>query len=312
MILPEAFDVGSMASRGLSGRAIIIDPSEVAKDDQHIVVVSTTQKQPTECIDKDTGDTRTVFIQKTMGFAAATRTTIKHSQRDAHDPRYVWQITTLYADDPITALMLLGTALHVWRAVIPDSFTSPAASALIKRYYDENKNDKNLIRRLTKHEHNDDLDERGNHLNAIYMGPIAGFDPGAAIRLGDNIVKSSVKKSGVMTSKKWVYTTYIVDASHGFDLAFRDPVKTKSMDELMKFSEMEAVVKNPDQSYHPSSRIIDTLLTMIHSTNESLRKQAIEFVDEHIHDLDRLFSGWGFYLEFRDTYEQLKHQNNIG
>lgn len=56
-----------------------------------------------------------------------------------------WVINTLFAEDPATAVYLLGAALAKWGRVKPDIAVSPAARAVIRRYWESNKDNPDLV-----------------------------------------------------------------------------------------------------------------------------------------------------------------------
>jgi len=57
-----------------------------------------------------------------------------------------WRVVrTLWSDSPVDAVTILMIALNVWKKLDPSNCVSPAARAVIQRYYDENKDDPSLV-----------------------------------------------------------------------------------------------------------------------------------------------------------------------
>lgn len=193
-LLGEALDVGAMANRGLGTRGIVVAD---VQGGEYLVAVSL-KDSATYPIAYDAA------LPKVLGSATG------QSKGD------VWQLRTLYADDPVTAVMLMGAAIEHWRRVVPDDSVSPAAQAVIKRYFEAYKDDPKRIENADQ-----------GFLKATYLGPV-GFDFNKASGAGDRAVEAAVdpatppvKESGRV--RAWLQ----IVAKKGFEAAYDDIKRTK-------------------------------------------------------------------------------------
>ena len=81
-----------------------------------------------------------------------------------------WHIVRmLWSSAPVDAVTILMVALNVWKKLDPSNCVSPAARAVIQRYYDENKDDPSLV---TQDLHGAKAGGRiPAYLNAGYLSP---------------------------------------------------------------------------------------------------------------------------------------------
>ncbi len=145
-----------------------------------------------------------------------------------------WVLNTLYADDPITAIYLLGAALAKWKNVTPDKAVSPAAKAVIKRYWDDNKDNPKLVSQ-TEEDPAADLKKSlgwkssqlssGDFLSAVFHDPgnIALDD---MFSTGDQIVNKYVSSNPDLDSDDDVKDLIGAGAVMGFKSAYSSDKKT--------------------------------------------------------------------------------------
>lgn len=195
-LLGEALDVGAMANRGLATRGVVVAD---AQGGEYLVAVSTK-------------DSATYPIAYDATLPKVTGSASGQNKGDA------WQLRTLYADDPSTAVMLLGAAIEHWQRVVPDDSVSPAAQAVIKRYFQAYQDDPKRIE-------NADL----GFLKATYLAPI-GFNLSAALANGEKAAADAVdpatppvKELGRV--KAWLQ----IVAKKGFEAAYDDVKRTKGV-----------------------------------------------------------------------------------
>jgi hypothetical protein len=209
-LLGEALDVGAMANRGLGNRGIVVAD---AQGGEYLVAVST----------KDSASYPIAYdatLPKVLGSAAG--------KQEAGG----WRLHTLYADDPVTAIMLLGAALERWKKVLPDASVSPAAQAVMKRYFDTYKDDPSRI------ELNADPD-RPSHgksiwqpdgddfLKAAYLGPV-GFNLAKASSSGDQAIDAAVDPATPPVKEAGRVRAWLqIVAKKGFEAAYDDVKRTK-------------------------------------------------------------------------------------
>jgi len=195
-----------------------------------------------------------VPIPKVLGLAQAV------SEYDAN-----YRLHRLYAENAVVSIVLLAAALEYWKSVFADYSVSPAAQQVIKRYFDQNKDNPNLV------ELEADTAGRAKHpdfLRAAYLGPV-GFDIAGALAAGDKAIAAAGDPGN------WGHDDVrdmIVDAAfNGFDRAYSDDVKTKrSFDDLFR-----------EDAYHP---LFKALMVAIQSgsTNKS---KAVAWANQHVDDL---------------------------
>ena len=208
LLLSEALNVAAMANRGLGMRGLVV--TKTGSSTETIVAVSTKQ---TVFYRPYHGD-----VPKVLGAAV--------SVADLSGRR----LKTLYADDATTAVMLLAASFEKWQWVVPDQSVSPAARQILKRYFDEFKDDPKMIELDADTKRKDPDDPV--YLRAAYLGPV-GFDLGRAIGLGDQAVEAVIEpedKSQEETEnvKQWITNC----AKEGFTAAYGDAARTKIPKEL--------------------------------------------------------------------------------
>jgi len=211
-LLGEALDVGAMANRGLATRGIVIAD---AQGGEYLVAVST----------KDSASYSIAYdstLPKVVGSAAG--------KQEAGG----WRLHTLYADDPSTAVMLLGAALERWKKVLPDAAVSPAAQAVMKRYFQAYKDDPSRIELNADPErqaHGKSIwqPDGDDFLKAAYLAPV-GFNLNAALANGEKAAADAVdtetppiKEIGRV--RAWLQ----IIAKKGFEAAYDDVKRTKGI-----------------------------------------------------------------------------------
>lgn len=262
-MLVEGADIGALASRGLKTRGIVIDNKN--EDAEIIIVVSS---DATETYSR----AHNSQLPKIMGAAEGERTSTLG----------VWQLRTLFADDPVTAVMLMTAALNHWEAVMPDFSVSPAAKAVMKRYYDANVGDESKI-----DDHFDPNRRAEKYLKALYLGPIGSFDLNAALKIGDVTVNAAVDPQlppvkDTDRVKGWLG----ICSQHGFQTAYNDPDKTKRP--LPDFASM---LKKARASAIDRTHLMNKLNNILNAPRDSrTRKQTLAWVNANREELDGLFA----------------------
>ena len=137
-----------------------------------------------------------------------------------------WRLRTLYAEDPTTAIMLMGAAIERWKRVLPDYSVSPAAQAVLKRYFEQNVDDPTKVEVGADSANRKDQNE-ADFLKSAYLAPV-GFDLGRAEDNGDAAVNSAVDANippvkEARRVREWLRQL----ASKGFDEAYKSDIKTK-------------------------------------------------------------------------------------
>jgi hypothetical protein len=166
-----------------------------------------------------------VHSPKVLGLAQAFK---------EHDAYY--RLNRLYADKSVAAIVLLAAALEFWKSVLPDYSVSPAAQQVIKRYFEQNKDNPKLIEL--------DADTNGKRtqpdfLKAAYLGPV-GFDLDAAFAAGDSIIEKAIKLNNHAYDREDIIDHMKDTANDGFDRAYADVTKTRhSLDDLLKDEALE-------------------------------------------------------------------------
>ncbi len=193
-LFEEALDVGSAANKGLGSRGIVVQNVHAG---EYIIAVSMKELATYEIAYN--GE-----FPKVLGSASGQR---------AGD---VWMLRTLYADDPVTAVMLLAAALERWGHVIPDDITTPASQAVIKRYFQTYKNDPQKIENADK-----------GFLGATYLGPV-GFNMSSAEANGDKAVKDAIDPDHIGKSEEGRVKTWLqIISKKGFEAAYTNMKRTK-------------------------------------------------------------------------------------
>jgi len=203
LLLSEALNVAAMANRGLATRGLVTQAS--AKSTESIVAVSAKQ---TEFYKSYGGE-----IPKVLGAAVSTQDLLGR------------RLNTLYADDATTAVMLLAASFEKWEWVVPDQSVSPAARQLLKRYFEEFKDDASKIQLGADTKRKDPNDP--DFLRAAYLGPV-GFELNRAVQTGEAAVIATIEpedlsKEEIANVKDWVTNR----AKKGFSEAYGDDARTK-------------------------------------------------------------------------------------
>ena len=203
-LLIEGADIGALASRGLKSRAVIVGGDGGEGSVEWIIVVSSTEK-----VDRHGNQ-----FPKILAGVEGERTT-----------EDTWAIRTLFSEDPVSAIVVLAASLGRWKRVVPDRDVSPAAKAVIKRYYDANKDDYQKIDQDPYLE-----GDRRQYLQAIYLGPLPGFNLRAALQKGDALVNDTVIHDDPderLNTPERVRSVLVKQMINGFGDAYQDPDRTK-------------------------------------------------------------------------------------
>lgn len=135
-----------------------------------------------------------------------------------------YRLIQFYSDTAVVAIVLLASSLEHWGVVVADHSVSPAAQQVMKRYFDQNKDNPGLI------DPELDISVRRNsapdYLKAAYLGPV-GFDLETAFAHGDKALDLAVEKDPHITRND-ALEMFIGQSLAGFDNAFADNAKTKT------------------------------------------------------------------------------------
>ncbi len=166
--LLEVADVGALASRGLKNCGIV-DAGFDGSGEQDLIAISLRSKQ-------QLGPNN---LPRVLG-------AVSGEVDEDNDGNQYFTLTTLYADDPSSMVVLLAAALSKWKIVVPDFSVSPAAQGVLKRYYQLFKDDPSKIKKLRKKE------TPTPWLHVAYLGPVDGFDVKAAESSADEVIQQVV------------------------------------------------------------------------------------------------------------------------
>lgn len=141
---------------------------------------------------------------------------------DCHKPSTsTTETTDFIADSAAISVVLLAASLEYWKCVFADHSVSPAAQQVIKRYFDQNKDNPALVE--------PDADSYGRRsapdfLKAAYLGPV-GFNLAQAIETGEKAIAKAVV--GSEFERDDVLDMIKDAANNGFDRAYNDVTKTR-------------------------------------------------------------------------------------
>lgn len=160
-----------------------------------------------------------VPIPKVLGLAQAV------SEYDAN-----YRLHRLYAENAVVSIVLLAAALEYWKSVFADYSVSPAAQQVIKRYFDQNKDNPALVE--------PDADSQGGRradfLKAAYLGPV-GFNLEHALQSGEKAINKAAEAGSEYWTRDDVVDMVKDAANNGFDRAYKDISKTRhSLDDLLR------------------------------------------------------------------------------
>lgn len=279
-LLFEVADVGALASRALRSTTVI----DVDGDGTRLVACSVSHRKT---YDIGVGS---IVLPRVVGSVEC------EPQGDSEAI-----VRTLFADEPSAAVLLLVVALGYHRYLKADHAVSPAAQALLKRYYDHNKDDRELVIKST----NKDL----GFLGATYKGPVPGpFDLRSALTSGDDLAKSFIDHSNKAAEtlskvKGWIG----VVASGEFGKAYSDPEKTgltapfRSVEDL---EEMLASTRDP-RFVEDTRFLLDKLEFGADTSNAKLKDVVKKFISQNFEELSDLFDEVGYGEEFHDLLDSM-------
>lgn len=150
-----------------------------------------------------------------------------------------YRLHRLYADSASVSIVLLAASLEYWKSVFADHSVSPAAQQVIKRYFEQNKDNPTLI------EPNADSFGRRtapDFLKAAYLGPV-GFNLEQAIKTGEIAIDFATELGAPSGISREDVIDMIKDAGdNGFDRAYNDLSKTRhSLDDLLSDGSSELI-----------------------------------------------------------------------
>lgn len=181
----------------------------------------------------------------------------------------VWKMHTLWADAPTTAMTVLAASLERFKAIVPDETVSPAAQAMIKRYFDENKDDPTKVAKDAAPEHHDGPD----FLRAAYLGPV-GFDLTSALQAGDDIILSMIDKSqSDLEDEDAVVRTLLNQGRYGFNKSYASPKKTG-------FGNWAVTLRKDFTTF------VEKAMATYEDGDENDVEELSRFVKAHVNDID--------------------------
>jgi hypothetical protein len=243
-------DVIDLANRMTSNRSVVVIRDSV------MVVISLNEVQKNRI---GTYTTQVPNIPKVLGYANL-------------DSQYgYWVVESLYADDPSTLVVLLSALLEHFEKLCPDAMLSPASSAVLKRYYDANKDDPTKIKQDACNR-----DSRHDYQRALYLGPV-GFNIDAAFSKSMAVIKKLVNNNS--RKVEMVLEDIYATAVHGFKTAYNDPERTKqgSFKDWLKRKEIPWLFVSLDN--------------MFQTGDEKLSTKAAQFIRDNKEEIDRFVKG---------------------
>jgi len=274
----EALNVGAMATRGANGKGIVTDSSR-SEDGHasHFVAVSTSVKAAYKIA-------HDAELPKVLGAVVGIeKSPVKGKQ--------VWQLKTLYADNPSTMMVLLATALSRWGVIVPDTSVSPAVSAVIKRYYEMYKGDPTRVKQCFDRDMS--FEETRDYKEApwrwaAYLGPVPGFNLDAVIKAGDDAVASATDPTNPPVKDEKRTRAWIrIVGEQGFGAAFADPDKTGR--KAVEASDFSAMLRNARHGFDDSDKLLLSLMRALGAGEKTrARKIALDWYADnktHVNDL---------------------------
>lgn len=131
---------------------------------------------------------------------------------DGYNSNEYKRIAAIWSDDPITGIYLFGAALYFDKKIIADNSVTFAAQEIIKRYYNQNKNNASLVQPevVETNPQNANFPE----LRAAYLGKQSS-EAESALLAGEEL-------------KKFVKESDLIDiVSYKWEKSYQDDVKTK-------------------------------------------------------------------------------------
>jgi hypothetical protein len=256
--MSEGIDPGRIASRALANTGIVVGGHA---DLQQLIAVSTAGNKP----DK---------VPEPIGSISGARSKAG-----------VYRIVTLSANDPITAIFLLAAALTKWEVVVPSDEVSPAARAVMKRYYDAHSSDSDKI--IKNHSDTRRHTSTEPYMRAAYCGPIPGFDLEKALENGMAAMPDDSREN------RW---ELMDKAELSFINAYRDKKRTKRdvyghLSKLLSTGKFDVLLKELDKS--------------IFGYEDEVR-DSVKFIDDN---LDEINDVWSFST---DHYTKAAWKNIYG
>jgi len=170
-----------------------------------------------------------------------------------------YRVGTLWASQPADAVMLLMSALSVWKKIDPSKQVSPAARAIIKRYYEQHKDDP---ARVKKHIRSYSPTTDPQYLVAGYLDA-GDFDASPILTHEDN--------------KNMIWSLYRA-VSDGFAVAYDDDKRTG-------FSDLTRIAKEGDMM-----QLAKALVMTTEPPNAAYKKEvANKWLDAHPDYISKMF-----------------------
>jgi len=266
-VLLEAIDLDRLAKRGLRGRTLMRlgsqnwDADETEEDDYGLNV-------PEE------GDDELVLVDN-KGVVVASVSIEGDSDGEWKD------IASLYAHTPADAVTIMMAALGYWRAINPSQNVSPAAQSVIKRYYDQYKDDPTRIMQQSS------STRWQPWLTAIYLAPSNMPEPNVKTPRNIEQLRSLQRQSTI-----------------GFGQIYRDKTKTRKHDlellcKLHNWTEVVDLIHDAARDEDPDSPLVWKIRKWAHDDPAGL-KQVIDKVlmmpDFMRYEVKEAFKKWNIPL----------------
>lgn len=277
-LLDEAIDISALAKRGSKGVGLVItrhEPSCV------ITAISLTEQAKYPIANN-------AVLPKVLG-SIEGEVVDENDLNDDQIGHNVWAIRTVYSDSSAVALLLFAAALAEWKIVVPDTSVSPAAQALIKRYYLQHSNDDRLvIPGLLRH--------RSAYGDAPKPWLVAGYGAPDALNLDSTVAAgnkrcaefadSSINHQDLDAEKIRFWVAKI--GVKGFMSAYNDYDKTgvapPDLDALSKG------LRPNDDATHVMQGIFQLM-----DASPKYRKKAISWCIDNKQKLDQWFAGSNYW-----------------
>ncbi len=180
-----------------------------------------------------------------------------------------YRLHRLYADNAAVSVVLLAASLEFWKSVFTDHSVSPAAQQVIKRYYEQNKDNPALVEPGA-----DVVGKNRNvpdYLRAAFLGPV-GFDIEQALAEGEKAIDNVTHLLDESTREDVV--DMIKDAAdNGFDRAYNDISKTRhSLDDLFNASAAEDLLSELVKAIQKGGEAKSKALTWLGANLDDVRE----------------------------------------
>jgi hypothetical protein len=282
LLMTEAASLEQVASRAARARGLVYFAGKDMPDEEESIItgsdklLSLIAVSPTE-VDKTSYPN---VFPKVLG------------RVDAVDYQDGWMINTFYSDDPQTAVFLMAASLHLLKRVYADFSVSPAARALIERYYNSYKDDPMRVQLKFSKRSRGRMEP--DYLTAAYLGPLPNFNAAfdAALEVGDKLIK----KLGIDRDDAVDKLSKIGDV--GFSKAYQDPMRTKKGEDLEAYNEMMREFERYLKESEPFLLADSMGTTLFGEEGEAYppdwgKKAVAKFIDKFRSGIDQLISSAG-------------------